>query len=103
MGKHTTDEKLYLEAKQKYYQGNPIMTDAEFDRLEAKLKTAGSAVIHIVGFGDRNLKFPHMSPMLSLSKYQTHKTTGKPPVAEATQWMQSRIVGKQEHFEWTPK
>ncbi|MCK9574519.1 MAG: hypothetical protein M0R51_00930, partial [Clostridia bacterium] len=98
-----TKEKLYLNAKEKYYQGEPILTDAEFDRLELELKNEGSNVIEIVGFDDRNLKFPHISPMLSLSKYQTDKLTGQPPIANAIDWMKQHIVGKQEHFEWTPK
>jgi len=99
----TNKEKLYLDAKRTYYQGNPIMSDREFDELELELKNENSKVIDMVGFGDRKLKFPHITPMLSLAKYQTNKTTGKPPIEDATNWMKNHIVGKQEHFEWTPK
>lgn len=99
----TNKEKLYLDAKRTYYQGNPIMSDREFDELELELKNENSKVIVMVGFGDRNLKFPHITPMLSLAKYQTNKTTGEPPIEDATNWMKNHIIGKQEHFEWTPK
>lgn len=92
-------EKLYLKAKETYYQGNPIMSDAEFDRLEDELKLLGSKVVNIVGqIVDRNTKFAHKTPMLSLSKYQTDKLSGLPPTDSATAWMKSRIVNKQEHF-----
>lgn len=103
MKSYTEKEKLYLNAKTRYYQGNPIMSDREFDELEKELKKEKSKVINIVGFNDRNLKFPHITPMLSLSKYQTNKTTGQPPISEAIEWMKKRIIGNQEHFEWTPK
>lgn len=97
-------EELYLKAKETYYQGNPIMSDAEFDRLENELKLLGSKVVGVVGLvNDRNAKYPHKTPMLSLSKYQTDKITGLPPTAEATNWMKSRIVGNQEHFGFSPK
>jgi DNA ligase (NAD+) len=96
-------EKLYLEAKKLYYQGNPIMSDTEFDNLELELKKENSSVITIVGFSDRKAKFPHITPMLSLSKFQTNKTTGKPPVEEATTWMKEHIIGSQIHFSFTPK
>jgi DNA ligase (NAD+) len=92
-------EDLYLKAKETYYLGNPIMTDSEFDQLEAELKQLGSKVVSIVGLViDRNAKYPHKTPMLSLAKYQTNKTTGKPPTEQATDWMKSKVVGKQEHF-----
>jgi NAD-dependent DNA ligase len=103
MKSYTEKEKLYLNAKTRYYQGNPIMSDREFDELEKELKKEKSKVINIVVFNDRNLKFPHITPMLSLSKYQTNKTTGQPPISEAIEWMKKRIIGNQEHFEWTPK
>lgn len=99
----TKQEQLYLTAKEKYYLGDPIMTDSEFDELEKQLKLEGSEVIDIVGFSDRNMKFPHISAMLSLSKYQTDKSTAKPPTELAIEWMKQRIYGNQIHFEFTPK
>lgn len=100
---YTKQEQLYLTAKEKYYKGHPIMSDAEFDYIEDALKIEGSDVPFIVGFENRNLKFPHFTPMLSLSKYQTNKITGEPPTNSAITWMKSRIIGEQVHFEWTPK
>jgi len=85
-------EKFYLKAKETYYNGNPIISDVEFDTLEAELKSLGSDVVTIVGAPDRNAKFPHITPMLSLSKFQTDKATGKPPTSEAIAWMKQRIV-----------
>ena len=58
----TKQENLYLEAKKTYYEGNPIMTDAEFDRLEDELRLIGSSVIDIVGDKfDRYAKYPHIT------------------------------------------
>jgi len=101
--KYSKQEELYLNAKEKYYLGEEIMTDAEFDELEADLKQKQSKVILIVGFSDRNLKFPHPTPMLSLAKYQADKLTGVAPIDEATAWLKSRIVGNQISFEYSPK
>lgn len=65
----TEKEKLYLQAKQFYYEGNPIMSDYEFDILEEELKSLDSHVITIVGSSDlKELTFNHLSPMLSLDK-----------------------------------
>jgi DNA ligase (NAD+) len=66
-------ENQYLLAKQKYYEGNPIMSDYEFDLLEENLKSANSQVINIVGSQSlKDAKFHHLSPMLSLNKIQVH-------------------------------
>lgn len=66
-------EKLYLDAKDAYYKGDPIIDDALFDKLEAYLKSESSKVVSKVGGADASkskLVHPHMSPMLSLSKIQ---------------------------------
>ena len=60
-------EALYLKAKNLYYRGQTIMTDAEFDRLETELKSIGSPVIEIVGETLTN-EVEHPSKMLSLDK-----------------------------------
>lgn len=101
----TKQENLYLEAKKTYYEGNPIMTDAEFDRLEDELRLIGSSLIDIVGDKfDRYAKYPHITPMLSLAKYQTDKITGKPPTEKAIEWMKDKVNrGSQEHFAFEPK
>lgn len=65
----TTQQKetLYLKAKNAYYRGESIMTDTQFDRLEAELKAEGSKVINVVGETlDNEVK--HYSKMLSLDK-----------------------------------
>ena len=96
-------EQLYLEAKQKYYLGVPIMEDWEFDELETELKLANSTVPNIVGFDDRNLKFPHVTHMLSLSKYQADKNTGEAPTELAEKWLNDHVLGGQDKFLGSPK
>jgi DNA ligase (NAD+) len=67
-------ENLYLLAKTKYYEGEPILSDFEFDLLEEELKSANSQVIKIVGSQDlKDIKFNHASPMLSLNKIQVQR------------------------------
>lgn len=69
---HTPDETLYLLAKEKYYAGEPIMTDEEFDILEDTLRDLDSFVLDIVGSGTKKKKgvVEHVSPMGSLAKIQ---------------------------------
>ena len=79
-------EELYLQAKEAYYKGEPIMNDDEFDRLEEELRDQDSEVIEVVGYdGDRNLKFQHLSPMLSLSKAQA-SLDGTLPLEQMQSW-----------------
>lgn len=90
-------EEIYLQAKESYYSGEPIMSDDEFDRLEEELIANGSTIVETVGAKDRNAKFPHLSPMLSLSKIQIR---GEIPFTAVKSWMnkfQNRL------FEVTPK
>lgn len=82
-----TNRELYLKAKETYYAGTPIMTDAEFDALETKLKSDNDAVVLNVGSFDRRSKIKHPTPMLSLSKVQADKKTGEPPYAPFRKWM----------------
>lgn len=64
-------ENLYLLAKSKYYSGEPIMSDFEFDLLENELKENQSHIIKLVGSQDlKDIKFNHASSMLSLNKIQ---------------------------------
>jgi DNA ligase (NAD+) len=65
-------ETQYLKAKEAYYNGEPIMSDEEFDALEEMLKDMDSDVINLVGTTDRNFKHEHLSQMTSLDKSQTH-------------------------------
>jgi DNA ligase (NAD+) len=92
-------EQLYLSAKEAYYTGEPLMSDDEFDRLEAELLSAGSQVPYIVGSEDRKAKYTHPSPMLSLAKYQA-TVNGNPPTDSATAWMEKFGATS---FEVTPK
>ncbi len=75
-------ENQYLLAKQKYYEGNPIMSDFEFDTLEESLKSLNSQVTKIVGSSNlKDAKFNHVSSMLSLNKIQVHHKTEFPTSA----------------------
>jgi len=64
-------EDKYLKAKIAYYEGEPFLTDAEFDALEALLKKEGSKVIEQIGSKRKDFDFRHPTNMLSLSKIQT--------------------------------
>lgn len=84
----TKEEKKYLIAKEKYYMGNPIMSDEAFDQLEAKLAAAGSKVINTVGFNVSSIKqkFAHPSRMLSLAKIKAKLNT-IPPYEDFYKWL----------------
>jgi DNA ligase (NAD+) len=92
-------EQHYMAAKEAYYNGNPLLSDDEFDRLEADLLSLGSDVPYIVGSDDRKAKYSHPSPMLSLAKYQA-TSAGLPPTESAISWMKKFGVTS---FEVTPK
>jgi DNA ligase (NAD+) len=66
----TADEQLYLNAKEAYYKGQPIMNDPDFDALEDRLRAIDSFVCDIVGAGSKAKKIPHLTPMGSLAKVQ---------------------------------
>lgn len=68
----------YLRAKVEYTEGNPIMSDAEFDYLEKKLKEQGSKVIEQVGAKRKDFDFSHPSRMRSLAKLQTEENKELP-------------------------
>lgn len=90
-------EEIYIQAKEAYYSGEPIMSDDEFDRFEEELIAQGSKIVETVGAKDRNAKFPHLTPMLSLSKIQIRSEI---PLSAVTSWM-SKFTNR--HFEVTPK
>jgi NAD-dependent DNA ligase len=83
-------EQIYLAAKAAYYDGEPIMSDDEFDRLEQELIELGSTAHLIVGADDRKAKFSHPSPMLSLAKFQA-TLDGTPPTEQTERWMANII------------
>ncbi len=101
----TKDETKYLDAKKAYYSGSPIMSDAEFDSLEEKLRLVKSPVVEIVGEPSKGLKndrvkFKHFSPMLSLAKISADKDNN-PPIIEFIKWWKK--VGMPGMLEVTPK
>jgi DNA ligase (NAD+) len=67
-------EEKYLKAKIAYYDGAPVLTDAEFDALETILKEEGSKVPEQVGSKRKDFDFAHPNKMLSLGKFQTEAT-----------------------------
>jgi DNA ligase (NAD+) len=58
-------EELYLQAKAAYYNSEPIMSDAQFDKLEDELKALGSNLTSLVGTG--------VSDLTSQSKKGKHR------------------------------
>jgi len=94
-------EALYLQAKEAYYAGEEIMSDAEFDELEETLREMGSEVVEIVGTtSDRTQKYPHLSMMCSLAKHQA-TLAGVPPLEQMKKWFTQFPVDTE--FEGSPK
>ena len=93
------NEHLYIRAKEAYYLGEPIMSDSDFDLLEAKLKNEGSEVIHIIGSGSVG-KISHPSTMLSLGKISVYDNENL-PMEEVKKWFDSCKSSKT--FEFTTK
>jgi DNA ligase (NAD+) len=98
-------ENLYLRAKVAYYEGNPILSDSEFDALEAKLKGMGSKVINQVGSKRKDFDFNHPSKMLSLAKIQMEEGDNKKK--EFLDWYNKRVLSLKLTspvvLEYTPK
>ena len=95
-------ENQYLLAKQKYYEGDPILSDFEFDILEENLKSRNSQVTKIVGSANlKDAKFNHVTPMLSLNKIQVHHNVEFPQSA-LTSWYNQNKISNSE-LEATPK
>lgn len=80
-------EKKFLLAKEKYYEGNPIMTDSAFDELERNIDN--EKLKNYVGYFDRKAKIKHPSKMGSLSKIQANKETGEPPFEDFIKWCEN--------------
>jgi DNA ligase (NAD+) len=97
-------ENLYILAKTKYYEGEPILSDFEFDNLEDELKLENSQVIKIVGSQDlKDIKFNHVSPMLSLNKIQVQRNQPL-PIDQFVHWFNtSNPIGNQSSLEASPK
>lgn len=101
-------EENYLKAKIAYYEGEPFLSDAEFDALEEVLRKEGSKVIEQVGSKRKDFDFFHPTKMLSLSKIQTEaREDGSTYYAEDQflKWFNKNaaIVGKMGMLEASPK
>jgi DNA ligase (NAD+) len=108
MEKDRLSEDRYLKAKIAYYEGNPTMSDAEFDVLEQYLRNLGSKVIEQVGSKRKDFDFEHPTKMLSLGKIQTEALEdGTTNYVEDLflKWFnkQAKIVGKMAMLEASPK
>ncbi len=85
-------EERYLKAKIAYYEGNPFLSDIEFDTLEKHLKEHKSKVVEQVGSKRKDFDFYHPTKMLSLSKIQTELTSDGTNYMEVefNKWYQKR-------------
>ena len=77
---------LYYHAKAAYEDGNPVLTDEEFDALERKLALTNPEILLSVGSAERSGKVPLPHPMGSLDQ--------KHDQAELDRWT-SKIKHKQ--------
>lgn len=103
-------ETKYLKAKVAYYDGTPIMSDVAFDSLEEELRKAGSKVIEQVGSKRRDFNFPHPTPMKSLAKIQTERTSKGTnyQIKVFSDWfsartLKTRDMGSVAHIHYAPK
>lgn len=102
-------EILYLNAKVKYYDGFPIMSNSAFDILEKRLKTLNSKVVEQVGAKRKDFDFPHPNKMKSLSKIQLEAVSDNEinyQWEEFNKWFIKRysVIGKNSKIlEYSPK
>ena len=79
---------VILQHKRRYYQGRPVVSDLEYDRLEETLRLLAPRhpVLNLVGDGEdsKSRKTVHKVPMLSLAK--TYE------VSELISWTEGRSV-----------
>lgn len=80
-----TKIELYFNAKDAYYQGEPLMSDQEFDKLEEELILQGFDPV--VGFDDidDSDKINHRNKMLSLRKKQIVTENGQMTIEMANE------------------
>ena len=62
---------LYTQAKSAYYEGEPIMSDVEFDALESALAAQDASITRAIGAPERAGKVPLPRPMGSLNQIKT--------------------------------
>lgn len=100
---------LYDLAKTKYYNGNSIITDSEFDELEEWLVENDDEFVPYVGektSSNKETKFKHYSPMLSLSKISIKVDDDGDEIfdlfsSEFTNWTKDMPI--ESTYLWTPK
>lgn len=97
--------KLYDTAKEKYYEGNPIMSDIQFDELENSLDLENEGYV-----GSKSSKYTesHLFLMGSLSKIQIKNSdeSGKPDwnlFAEKCRTYMEKARSTEKEYEATPK
>lgn len=99
-------QELYNLAKDTYYNGEPIMSDAEFDELESELGLENKGY---VGSKSKHYTCKHPFIMGSISKVQIHKESEAIDFSKYQQEVEkylkkSRNYGRQDwYFETTPK
>ena len=89
-------EELIKKAKESYYNGNPIMEDDVYDRLEEQLEVANLSIGTMDG--DSGFRYPHMYPMYSLQKIHNGErdhTTFLPGVVVVTPKLDGAAVSIQ--------
>lgn len=95
-------ESLYLQAKEEYYAGTPIMSDEEFDNLEQNLKSLSSDVIYVIGTVKApGVKGEHLTRMCSLNKLQVNVDINEWDSNPFFKWLNDKQYSS--HLEYTPK
>lgn len=91
--------KQLIEAKEAYYTGSPIMSDAAFDEMEEKLRDINPkhSYFKVVGSPITNskTKFKHVIPMLSAGKTKTAE--------EVREWAKKMGIGPKDLLLAEPK
>ena len=93
---------LYLKAKAAYYEGKDIMSDAQFDELENKIKQIdpNNSVLSVVGYSAKRFEYAHITPMLSLDKIQVNEESEN-EFTEILKWCNKTLT--QDKFIIQPK
>ena len=91
--------KLLLDAKEAYYNSDsPIMSDAEFDALEEKLRSIDPENEYFLSVGviaDEGEKIRHSTPMLSMMKGKS--------IDDIASWIKKIDIGRESGFIIEPK
>ena len=93
--------KLYNEAKEAYYNGNPIMTDLEFDELERELGLENKSYVGTRHNPSYTIKHPFF--MGSLSKVQVKEDKNGNVDWDTVLSNIQKFIGKKHQLILTPK